>query len=687
MKHNNEWGSGKIRVRQSIMEKLNRKAYSGGNGTVLGNGRLHGGFCLKLVTLLDEKDNVRPSFWQEARSVSLYTSVAGNIPGCAGCPVPAHYWIHEDDPLYKNFRSSDDQVLEDFISLFNVKPRQLREQGIDPRKYRYIPAELLQAVYTDCLLAEEARPLLEGTPELHGKIFDKRTKADILLIYPIREGRYSLDGLLRGGIPQFEEPDTVGRLIYQILSAVLALYRSGLAHGDIKPSNIMRAERVFPGDRDDFFLTDVGSLHSGKMASAFATECFFEFSEFSKWDGEVSNADDREKALSEQNKRFIGEEGFLPGEKLTSEQLNSLLRRTLMDGYALAVTVCMLAIGKNQPPANVYVQGNRVRRKWRNEVISGAFGTLLDVRTLSIEKMTALREKLRQSFAFDQEICRSLPPLKTYGKEAEVRFEVVSSHEEKVQFCESHRKVSEGSIKIEYGYLTEQFNVSGVFRPMLRCAQEPHSHLYGESVMEPVITALSNGGTFVNSIWYAPDDAETGIRCKDFSKYTPLSLEYLLNEGKLDGTTVEEVLKLGPLIERQGHGHGRGGLILPYPRDIVKVDGKWILQPFFLNRMEIKSPFDMTEYLKMLCGRENALTGQNWLDLIAYDEGVGILYELIPEKMIRKMAELIIANGNAPDKGWDLRLARLGRALSRTQKFGPVLTELLNDGDELPFRS
>lgn len=678
MKHNEEWGTGQIHVHQPIAEKLNRKAYSGGSGTVLGNGRLPGGFCLKLVTMLDEKDNVKPSFWQEARSVSLYTSVAGNIPGCAGCPVPAHYWIHEDDPLYKNFRPSDDQVLEDFISLFNVKPKQLREQGIDPRKYRYIPAELLKRIYNDFLLAEEARPLLEGAPELHKKIFDSRIKADILLIYPIREGGFSLDRLLDGISLQFEETCTVRRLIYQILSAILALYRCGLAHGDIKPGNIMRADKFHSDDRDDFFLTDMGSFHSGRMGSTSATECFFEFSDFRKWEEEIQNADDKNAAYCRQNERFIGEKGSRPAENQTPEELNSLLRRTLMDGYALAVTVCMLAVGKNQPLASVYVQGNNVWRKWRDKLISRAFRTLVCVDSLSIAKMEALREELRQEFASEEEDRSPRKPLKTYGKGAEVRFEVVSAREEKVQFCEFCGKISEGSIKIEYGYLTEQFNISGVFRPMLRCTQEAHSKLYGESVMEPVITALSNGGTFVNSIWYAPDDAETGTRCKDFSKYTPLSLEYLLSENKLDDTAVEEVLKLGSLLERQCRNSfvRKNFLILPYPRDIVKVDGKWILEPFFLARSEVNGEFSMTEYFKMLCGKENALTPQNWLDLIAYDEGVGILYDLIPDGMVPEVAAHIIQNRNIDVRERQGRATvRLGRALKKTQKFGPYLTD------------
>jgi hypothetical protein len=84
----------------------------------------------------------------------------------------------------------------------------------------------------------------------------------------------------------------------------------------------------------------------------------------------------------------------------------------------------------------------------------------------------------------------------------------------------------------------------------------------------------------------------------------------------------------------------------------------------------------MTEYFKMLCGKENALTPQNWLDLIAYDEGVGILYDLIPDGMVPEVAAYIIQNRNIDVHERQGRATvRLGKALKKTQKFGPYLTD------------
>lgn len=77
----------------------------------------------------------------------------------------------------------------------------------------------------------------------------------------------------------------------------------------------------------------------------------------------------------------------------------------------------------------------------------------------------------------------------------------------------------------------------------------------------------------------------------------------------------------------------------------------------------------MEEYFKMLCGRKNALTAQNWLDLIYYDYGVGILYNLIPQDMVRKIAELINTNKLSND----FMERNLIKELRKTKKFGKYL--------------
>ena len=194
MKYSEEWGSGKIISRDNTPLRLGRRAHSGGSGIVFSGGGLFNGFCLKLVSLLDDKRNIKNLFWQEAKSVSLYTSVARNIPGCVTCPIPAHYWIHENDALCKNISFPPNvNRLSNFISLFRIQPEQLDKYGIDPEKYCYIPADLLNTVYRDCELAKHAEKYLPS--DLHKKIFDSRIKADILLTYPLLKCNGSIEDI------------------------------------------------------------------------------------------------------------------------------------------------------------------------------------------------------------------------------------------------------------------------------------------------------------------------------------------------------------------------------------------------------------------------------------------------------------------------------------------------------------
>jgi hypothetical protein len=205
-----------------------------------------------------------------------------------------------------------------------------------------------------------------------------------------------------------------------------------------------------------------------------------------------------------------------------------------------------------------------------------------------------------------------------------------------------------------------------------------------------LIRSYSNGSKPLHEIYHAPDDI-TGSRTVAWDEYKPFSLDWVLSDSKnresLTDALYQQLLELGRKIDEafarelgrkidKKFAPDRFSFALPYPRDIVKIDNKWLIQPFFLSPCSLNCNFKFEEYFKMLCGKENALTPQNWLDLIAYDEGVGILYDLIPDGMVPEVAAYIIQNRNIDVRERQGRATvRLGKALKKTQKFGPYLTD------------
>ena len=629
-------------------------------------------FCLKFVHLLKENGSLNDQFWNEAQSVSVYTSAARNIPGCAACPLPASYWIWEEDPLYINFprrRMSEERprALIDYISLFDVTPDQLK--GIDPATYWFVPPPLLKQIHK------------------------KKLAAQVLLTYPVLRGRENLREIIkkdrRERTPKdgpmwrrsLWNPSEVCKLIYHILSAILMLYRNGLAHGDIKPANIMRS---FPysGLGVSYFLTDLGSVHSGSHPSDSGTQEFFSSTTFEIWNDELKlgKPNSGKHDYGKQNKKLIGDGGFRPETKLSARQLNSLLRRTLMDGFALAVTIYSIAKGR-EPGENVSFKLNLVEDKWHCPEITEFFNTLWNVQDLTIAGMQEIVDRLKGKFPPQ---FHRREPIKTYGRESEIGFDVEWIGKVNCSF-ELLSKKKAAVTEIQYGKLSEQLNFSGKFNPMLRFYGERNwlEEFPPEAVMQPIIETYSNGGNLVNGIYCVPDDAESGCRPIDFEGYRPCTLDYLLENDKLTEADVKELSALGHRIDgyltRETRVEMPGRVIrqpLPYPQDIVKVDGRWMIQPFFLGPFWGFETVSIEEYFKLLCGRDNNLTPQNWADLLMYDRGVGILFEMMPANMVRPLAKLLLnAKENEQRPGSRvLHYRSLGNALSETKKFGKYLS-------------
>ena len=580
-----------------------------------------GGHILKFVGFRKKDGEFNDMFWGEAQSVSLYASIPQNIPGCVRCPLPVSYWIREDDPLYLAFLRSgkgapSPRLLIDFISIFGIEPEQLADIGIDdPGAYRLAPTPLLEKIRGDC---EQARFAGEKAPE---------RLPDLLLAYPVSRGLYSLAD--SRAHDHFDNPAEVLCMVCRILSAILTLYRKGLAHGDVKPANIMwdRLPHQLETGRlvleSNYFLTDIGSLHAGDLPSDSFSEEFFDRTVFEGW----RDTPDKKKL----NGKLIGKGGFEPDTPCSDHKvLNRLLRRTLMDGYALAVTIWSLAKGRTPERPGTYLNPDLIDEKWHCDELSKIFDTLYQVNDLTIGAMQKIADRLQKKFPYH---ASRVPRIQTYGKEAEIGLDV--------RWIE---KIGDG-VEIEYGNLSEQLPLGGKANPMLRLRGKVNDawKLPCEAVMQPVIEAYSSGNKLVSSIFYAPDDAVTGGRGVDFKKYQPCTLAYLLDHGKLTGKDIGRITALGRLIDegRKESPSPKHDCHLPYPHDIVKIGGDWMVMPFFLGLMHLSSPLSFDEYFKMLCGKKNKLSARNWADLLAFDHGVGILFELLPEEMIPRIVELL----------------------------------------------
>ena len=262
---------------------------------------------------------------------------------------------------------------------------------------------------------------------------------------------------------------------------------------------------------------------------------------------------------------------------------------------------------------------------------------MYDVRNLTIEKMQGIVD----SFAWDHSagsIADDYNCIQTYGRESEFPFEVKHTEVEEV----TDNRV--GEVSIEYGYLQEQINFSGKVNPMLRIkGQGDYSSIADTFIMKPLIRSFSNGNKPLHEIYHAPDDI-TGSRTVAWDEYKPFSLDWVLSDSKnresLTDALYQQLLELGRKID-EAFAPDRFSFALPYPRDIVKIDNKWFIQPFFLSPCRLNRNFKMEEYFKMLCGEENTLSALDWLDLLKFDKGVGILFELLPDSMVPEIIKCL----------------------------------------------
>lgn len=241
------------------------------------------GFGLKVVRLLDKSGRRNVNFWNEARSIHRYCASVRFLAGILKIPLTPHYYLQEDD-FYRLDRPW----------------RQDREKTLSLRSLFY-------GAFIDRFELEKYRGYEPVPEELLQRIYEENLDADLLLVYPVAYGGEK--NLTCYYADESFSSNDVKALISQIAGVILALFRNGTAHGDIKPENIMVSEI---DGKKVFRLTDFGSTHFGDAPSNTGTNSFF----------------DRE--LYRKMLRKTGSE---------------LAARVYTDFYALARTVLALALG------------------------------------------------------------------------------------------------------------------------------------------------------------------------------------------------------------------------------------------------------------------------------------------------------------------------------------------------------
>ena len=501
------------------MPSFNQRSFivtRGGSGWIYSPSNLP--FCLKLIRLWED-GNINPNFWNEAKSVSVYCAAIRFLSGTSKIPLGIQYWIGSE----KNCPRRDTISLTEFFSLFSI------EQDEKMKWANFILAE----------------------PELLKKLYHNRDpeKADLVLTYPILRGEKSLDAYL--GKEDFSEEDAL-QLTQQMLSTILALYRSNCVHGDIKPSNIMISEM---DGKKVFSLTDFGSLGSEKNPSESGTGIFFNADLF----------------------KYLTESKFC----------SPLQARTLMDCYALSRTIYALAVGRI--PVSPILNPEVVTGKWPR--IAKTFLRLYDAKELTIEDLETLAGRIPIA------VSGQWQPFSFWEPGMPREFKLFESKKEKNG--------------ILYGRFHEQLRFTEEFDPLMKIygAFPRHSHLYRE-LTDLLLLPLVSGCKSL--IFHAPDDLATSRRPQDFSFYQPKTLETVSRLTKADERIIFEI---GRRLNHLFQHHPEEKAYLPEKRDLVWCDGKIKLRWNTSDSRKLDRPIDYMAYFKFLISGEAAFSLCDWQTL------------------------------------------------------------------------
>ena len=287
------------------------KANRGGVGEFIPP-RRKDGFGLKVVRLLDEDGRRNENFWNEARSIHRYCASVRFLGGAMKIPLAAHYYLNRHDPLadieWREVKRAWDEYRLRSAIIDNDEP----DSPWDPKTSSI--DDLFHSAFVDREEAWRFHNYKPAAGPLLRHIYEAGLDADLLMIYPVAYGGE------KNLSCYYDEPFSAAdarSLIGQLAATILDLYRSGTAHGDIKPKNIMVSETE---GKKLFRLTDFGSTHSEDIPSDSGTESFF-------------------------NRELY--------DKILEQTGSELTARVYTDFYALNRTVVAMAIGRD-PGCLVY---------------------------------------------------------------------------------------------------------------------------------------------------------------------------------------------------------------------------------------------------------------------------------------------------------------------------------------------
>ena len=480
-------------------------------------------FGVKFVRLLKEDGEINSGFWQEARSVFSYGSGLRFTYRTAKIACPSTYWIHENDKFYKNNvllwqnQSSEfPQNLAEFL-----EGRRIGAVDIaNFRKYKRISRDLLR------------------------KIYHEKLPADLLLAYFIAAGEKNLEqdtSIIRN---MNNNPKEVLRMASHVLEAILILHEHGRAHCDIKPANIAvwqynvtSGHEKIPLVPEYYRLIDFGSLGSSKQPSGSGTPAFFNHAKYSK---------------------------------LKARGLSELDCRTLMDGYALALTIYTIARGGNKP-ATTLINPDVVRFAL-GEAVYVIFRALYDVEKLTLPKLHELWETIQDTDVQDD----AWEPLKLPSAEGNNNLFETFLH---------------GSNGIDYGRFHEYLRFTDEFDPLMKVGVKSEAPYNWPGSLKPlVVLNNTSGGRAQRCVWvdhcdtgpgmsgwrmihyyHAPDDVRTGKRPVSFDGYVP----YTLANVRPSDSEKASLLAIADECDRLNAAGEEKLCRLPSAHEIVRVDGEW----------------------------------------------------------------------------------------------------------------
>ena len=242
-------------------------------------------FCLKVFYRRNRH------FWNHVSSVQEWTGRMRFISGCTKLPAAMLFWIHKDDAdeiPYKSVILS--RTIWSALAFEKAKDEALK--AVDPEQYVLCDEQQLEKIYRD-------------------DVNNRECNVRLLATYPVQKRECSVKDIIDRPNDEFTKEEIL-RAFYQILCSIEYIYKSGCAHSDIKPGNILVNTDVH-GKRN-FFLNDYDSFYTQEAPSTSATPGFFP------------------KDCAEELKKKFPKS-----------------YRILYDCYALAVTILCMAEMQNSP--------------------------------------------------------------------------------------------------------------------------------------------------------------------------------------------------------------------------------------------------------------------------------------------------------------------------------------------------